>query len=194
MLHIVRKSSYKAVPWKNGGGITHEAMRVPATGEAFRWRVSVAHIEASGPFSDFAQYSRTMVLLKGAGIELRFANGELRQLRRVGELVQFDGANPVHCELLDGPCVDFNLMVEKLEPVDVRLSRLEAPLDVSASGDSSTLVFAIDRSIQVIDDTGEAATLEPWDLALLSQSSARLIALGPASSALNSVLLAPLRD
>jgi environmental stress-induced protein Ves len=43
-MRIVRQSQFKASPWKNGGGITHEAMRVPERG-AFRWRVSIAHID-----------------------------------------------------------------------------------------------------------------------------------------------------
>ena len=34
-LQIVRKSSFAAAPWKNGGGITYEAIRVPAGGESF---------------------------------------------------------------------------------------------------------------------------------------------------------------
>ena len=194
MLRVVRKSSYKATPWKNGGGITHEAMRVPANGPAFRWRISVAHIDASGPFSEFAQYNRTMVLLQGAGIELRFAGGEQRLLRRVGELVEFDGASSVYCELLDGACVDLNLMVAKSGTADVRLSRLQEPLTVKSPGNKSTLVFAIDGSIRVAADTGEAETLEPWDLALLSQCGARLSRSGPESSALNSMLLATLSD
>ena len=79
-LQIIRRASFTATPWKNGGGITHEAIRVPAGGDTFRWRVSVAHINASGPFSEFAEYNRKMVLLQGAGIDLRFGDrkGALR--------------------------------------------------------------------------------------------------------------------
>jgi hypothetical protein len=102
-VQIVRQSSFVATPWKNGGGITHEAIRVPASGEPFLWRVSVAHIAASGPFSDFAGYNRKMVLLRGAGVALNFANGEQRELRRIGDLVEFDGALATHCELLGVP-------------------------------------------------------------------------------------------
>ena len=88
-LQVIRKASFKATPWKNGGGITHEALRQPASGDPFRWRVSVAHIDASGPFSEFAEYNRKMVLLQGAGVELRFADGVNKSLRNVGELVEF---------------------------------------------------------------------------------------------------------
>jgi environmental stress-induced protein Ves len=73
---IIRRSSFTALPWRNGGGITHEAIRVPPTGDAFLWRVSVAQIDSSGPFSDFAGYDRKMVLLRGRGIALEFGSGE----------------------------------------------------------------------------------------------------------------------
>ena len=112
-LAIVRQSSFKATAWKNGGGITHEALRMPAGADHFEWRVSVARIDASGPFSNFDAYNRKMVLLRGAGVDLRFANAEHRALRQIGELAEFDGAMAAHCELVDGPCVDLNLMVEK---------------------------------------------------------------------------------
>jgi hypothetical protein len=168
-LQVVRKSSFTATPWKNGGGITHEALRVPANGGPFRWRVSVAHIDTSGPFSDFAGYHRNMVLLRGAGIALNFANGEQRVLRRVGELVQFDGALSTHCELLGGPCVDLNLMVSKsMGAVPVRVERLDVPLPVAASCHDSTLVFCIDGAVVLEGDAAETVTLEPWDLAVLS--------------------------
>src|ERR1700722_20594593 len=122
-------------------------MRVPASGDLFRWRGSVAHIDASGPFSDFADYNRQMVLLQGAGIELRFGDGGQKTLRQVGDLVEFDGALPTYCELLTGPCVDLNLMVSKSDGVVVRVERFIESLAVSAARNETTLVFAIDRRL-----------------------------------------------
>ncbi len=184
---IIRQSSFTATPWKNGGGITHEVIRVPASGESFRWRVSVAHIDASGPFSDFTAYNRTMVLLRGAGLELSFAVGEPRTLRKVGELAHFDGAVPTYCRLLNGPCVDLNLMVSKADTVAAGVRRVAEPLDVHVSRAETLLLFSIHESI-VLDSPpgpdsaprpgagppGDAVTLEPWDLAVLSGCAARL--------------------
>src|ERR1700735_5021326 len=101
-IKIIRRSSFTATPWKNGGGITHEAIRVPPTGDAFFWRVSVAQIDSSGPFSDFAGYDRKMVLLQGRGIALQFGGGKQCALRSVGDFVEFDGAMATHCEPLHG--------------------------------------------------------------------------------------------
>jgi uncharacterized protein len=181
-LQIIRNSSFTPTPWKNGGGITHEAIRVPASGDPFRWRVSVAHIEASGPFSEFAAHNRKMVLLKGAGIELQFADGVNKTLRHVGELVEFDGAMATRCELLRGPCVDLNLMVAKQGSAVVRVERFIESIAVCASRNETTLVFPIDRKITLQITAGEAATLEPWDLAVLSQCAGRIIPSESASS------------
>jgi hypothetical protein len=184
-LQIIRKSSFKATPWKNGGGITHEAIRMPESGDPFRWRVSVAHIEASGPFSEFAQHNRKMVLLKGAGIELQFADGVHKSLRRVGELVEFDGALAAHCELLGGPCVDLNLMVAKSDSAVAKVERFIESIAVRASRNETTLVFPIDRKITLQITAGKTATLEPWDLAVLSQCAGRISRLESANSSVS---------
>ena len=113
-MRIIRQSSFTAVPWKNGGGVTREAIRVPPNGDSFDWRVSLARIDTSGPFSDFAAYHRFMVLLKGAGVVLNFSGGpppRVRELRDVGDMEEFDGGLATLCELVNGPCVDLNLMV-----------------------------------------------------------------------------------
>jgi hypothetical protein len=192
-LQIIRKSSFTAAPWKNGGGITHEAMRVPASGDPFRWRVSVAHIEASGPFSEFAAHNRKMVLLKGAGIDLHFADGVHKSLRRVGDLAEFDGAVGTRCELLSGPCVDLNLMVAKSDSAVVRVERFIESIAVRASRNETTLVFPIDRKLTLQITAGKTATLEPWDLAVLSQCAGRISRLESANSSVStSVFVATL--
>jgi uncharacterized protein len=178
-MRIIRQSSFAAVPWKNGGGVTHEAIRVPPDGDSFQWRVSVAQIDASGPFSDFAAYNRFMVLLKGAGVVLKFssragpaASGgpapRVRELRRVGDLEEFDGGLAIHCELLNGPCVDLNLMVSKTLPaVRAHVEVLRQPWSPHIESAESTLVFPIDSNLEL--RSGDSAQLlEPWDLALIS--------------------------
>ena len=44
-------TSYRAMPWKNGQGITHEIAREPAAGDSFLWRLSIAEVAADGDFS-----------------------------------------------------------------------------------------------------------------------------------------------
>ena len=176
-MQIVRQSQFKASPWKNGGGITHEALRVPERGN-FRWRVSIAHIDASGPFSDFAGYARTTVLLRGSGVALKLSDGTQRIMRAAGDLAQFNGALGVKCELLNGPCVDLNLMVAKsLQGVEASVRRLSAALELPAARGRSTLIFPIDAPLLLHAGADDAASLEPWDLAVISDSD------GPANVA-----------
>jgi environmental stress-induced protein Ves len=174
-LRIIRKSSFTPKPWKNGGGVTDEVIRVPADGDTFEWRVSVAHIDVSGPFSDFASYHRTMVLLQGDGVELEFSDGSRRSLLRVGDLAEFDGGLPTYCRLLGGPCVDLNLMVAKSLEAKVSVQHLTARgLNASASSVESTLIFSLDAAIMVRTDGTQPMLLEPWDLGIISDCSVRV--------------------
>lgn len=194
-LKIVHRSAFESLPWKNGGGITHEAMRVPQTGDPFRWRVSVAHIEASGPFSDFSGYVRRMVLLRGTGVALKFDGGGSRELRSVGEWVEFDGARPTYCELIDGPCVDLNLMVAESIAVQAGVARLDTALAVTASRDQSAVIFGIDDPLLLESDAGETVTLQAWDLAVIRGSHARLNRLASAKiSTVGAVFIATLNE
>lgn len=193
-IKIIRRSSYTAIPWKNGGGITHEAIRVPPTGEAFLWRVSVAQIDTSGPFSDFAGYDRKMVLLRGRGIVLEFGSGERRALRSVGDWLEFDGAMSTRCELLAGPCVDLNLMVSQSLRSAARIERLQQPLKVAAIHGETTLIFGIQDPLSLDGGAGDPARLGPWDLAILGECSVQLSKLAAGEdSAPSTVFIATIR-
>jgi environmental stress-induced protein Ves len=139
--------------------------------------VSIAHIDAPGPFSDFAGYARTMVLLRGAGVTLRLSDGSQRIMRAAGDLAQFDGALGAQCELLNGPCVDLNLMTSHaMAPAQARVERLRGPLSYAVRKDESLVVFPIDAPLQIHPSGGNAAVLEPWDLAVLEAGHAGRIA------------------
>ena len=64
MLHRFALADLSASPWKNGGGSTREIVcRPPGAGmDGFDWRVSVATIARSGPFSVFTGVDRVIVL------------------------------------------------------------------------------------------------------------------------------------
>jgi uncharacterized protein len=176
---IIRKSSFTAQPWKNAAGVTYEAIRVPPDGDSFLWRVSVAHIDASGPFSDFAGFNRKMVLLRGSGLKVKFGNGDERVLRRIGDLAEFDGAVDTHCELLNGPCVDLNLMVSKSIRAEVRIESICEGLSVRASKSESVLIFSFEEPLMMESQAGQPEKLEPWDLALLTEGITLISKLKP---------------
>jgi environmental stress-induced protein Ves len=95
-------------PWRNGGGVTRELLAWPGAAD-WQVRISVADVQAAGPFSRFDGIERGFVVLSGQGVVLRDEGGKHR-LTRTSEPFRFDGGEPVDCTLLGGPTRDFNLM------------------------------------------------------------------------------------
>ena len=110
-MRVIRPAEYRAMPWKNGGGVTAEICASPPSG-AFDWRVSIATVNADSPFSTFAGYERHIMALSGEGMVLdiggrgKFALEPLRP-------ISFSGDAQVYGSLLHGAVLDFNLMVRR---------------------------------------------------------------------------------
>jgi hypothetical protein len=108
---LVQTSRAAPVPWKNGGGVTRELLRLPADGgDDWTLRISVADIAADGPFSPFPGVTRWFAVLEGAGVRLAFPERTLNVQRGDAPLC-FDGADAPGCALLDGATRDLNVMV-----------------------------------------------------------------------------------
>lgn len=112
-LTLVSPGQHRHAPWRNGGGRTAEILSEPGPDGRFLWRLSIAEVAASGPFSDFTGYERHILLLSGNGFLLRFADGAVRRVERSLEPISFDGGIHAECELLDGPVRDLNLIVAR---------------------------------------------------------------------------------
>jgi environmental stress-induced protein Ves len=110
-------ADYTCMPWRNGAGTTREIARAPAQGEPFAWRLSLASLQASGPFSCYAGYQRCVALVDGRGFILHVADTNRKLVTR-GDHVIFAGAAAACCELLDGPCTDLSLMVHETGTID----------------------------------------------------------------------------
>jgi environmental stress-induced protein Ves len=165
-MQIVRYHSLLATPWKNGGGVTREAIRVPPDADPFGWRVSFAQIDRSGPFSDFSGYMRHMVLLRGAGVRLEFAGGKPTQLLDVGDYAQFDGAVATHGALLQGSCIDLNLIHSRASyTVHAGIEAVRGKIEWPSAPGQSVLIVAIEAGVVVENEHGESANLAVWDLA-----------------------------
>ena len=108
---LVQTSSAAPVPWRNGGGVTRELLRLPANGgDDWTLRISVADIAADGPFSPFPGITRWFAVLEGAGVRLDFPERALN-VQRGDAPLRFDGADAPDCALLDGATRDLNVMV-----------------------------------------------------------------------------------
>ena len=105
-----------ATPWKNGGGATREIACWPpgADMEHFDWRMSVATIAQSGPFSRFPGVDRVITLLTGDGVRLQqSASAVDHRLDQALQPFAFEGDGGMECELLGGTSTDFNLMLRR---------------------------------------------------------------------------------
>ena len=105
-----------SMPWKNGGGTTREIACLPAGAsmENFHWRLSIAEIAASGPFSAFAGVDRTITLLSGDGVRLFTSDGHIdHRLDQPLQPFAFSGDAALDCHLLGRSCQDFNVMVRR---------------------------------------------------------------------------------
>lgn len=153
-MQVLRCAPGKPAPWKNGGGTTREIALHPSTmGEdEFLWRVSVAEISRQGGFSHFPEVDRQLMLLDGAGLELRLPEG-VRRLCAPFERVRFAGERPVDCVPLGGPCLAFNVMT--------RRGRYRASLEVvrgahASSGVASQRLFFVAAGSYIVEQADGA--------------------------------------
>ncbi len=175
-IRLVRPSEHRVMPWKSGFGTTTEIAIDPPdadVGGRFRWRLSIADVERSGPFSAFPGYERTIMVIAGHGMDLAIGDRPARRLDRLFEPFVFSGDSAAECRLLDGPIRDFNLMVER----SALRSRLEVlHLDATprlldlASGDG--IIHCFDGVIELAMGAGApAGTLQPNCTAILGRAS-----------------------
>ena len=133
-------STATPVPWKNGGGVTRELLRLPAgSGDDWTLRISVADIDADGPFSPFPGITRWFAVLTGAGVRLVFPERVLN-VRHGDSPLRFDGADAPGCTLLDGPTRDLKY-VEQVRNYFTALHKLGIAVDIVTSTDRGTFIF-----------------------------------------------------
>jgi uncharacterized protein len=110
---ILRAADHRRMRWLNGGGWTSEILAWPHHDD-WEWRLSIADIERSGPFSVFPDVDRTIALLQGVGFVLSATEQPSVTIVRRHEPFEFSGAEPIECTLIDGPVQDLNLMVRRV--------------------------------------------------------------------------------
>lgn len=107
---VISRLDYRRERWRNGLGWTREILRLPAQGDDWALRLSVAEIEQDAAFSTFPGVERELVLLQGNGVRLRFDDGRVAEVLPPHGRVRFAGEETLHGELVDGTTHDFNLM------------------------------------------------------------------------------------
>jgi hypothetical protein len=69
-LGIARFAGLAAVPWRNGGGVMREVVAWRSGSWGFDWRISIADVNAAGPFSAFPGVDRIIILVEGKRMDL----------------------------------------------------------------------------------------------------------------------------
>ncbi|WP_213064698.1 HutD/Ves family protein [Acinetobacter seifertii] len=110
MIELIRADQYTKMLWKNGAGFTLEIAR--SQGEAdFEWRISMADVTTSGPFSLFPNKQRIISVLDGQGMVLHVDDLPAKTLNQ-GDIFAFHGESQVQSELVDGAIRDLNLIYD----------------------------------------------------------------------------------
>lgn len=138
---VISLDTLEPQPWANGRGRTREIHRRLAVGppEATLWRLSLADIEATGPFSSLPGMDRH--LLSAAPVPLTLSvDGAVHDLRYT-QIVSFAGGAQVSTTAVEGRAQALNLMVRSGLPSGIELLRGDAQLTVSEPSAAAYVVL-----------------------------------------------------
>ncbi|WP_447506758.1 HutD/Ves family protein [Acinetobacter oleivorans] len=122
MIELIRADQYIKMLWKNGAGFTLEIAR--SQGDAdFDWRISMADVTTSGPFSLFPNKQRIISVLDGKGMVLHVDDLPAKTLNQ-GDIFAFHGESQVQSKLIDGVIRDLNLIYDPAK-FHARFQRVE---------------------------------------------------------------------
>lgn len=165
-MRILRAADYRVMPWKNGGGTTTEIAVSPdgAGLDDFDWRVSMARVGGSGPFSSFAGIDRTLSVLEGEGIVLDVAGQPAALLTASSAPFSFPADLPTSAALIAGPITDLNVMSRRGR-MQHKVKRLAISQPVDIAAQAGTTLILCHKGEAVFPDAG-SIRLGPLDTLL----------------------------
>ena len=172
-MRIISPGDFTAMPWRNGGGVTHEIARAEQDGRLL-WRLSIAEVASDGPFSAFAGLMRILTVIEGAGMALGTPDGTLDA--RPLTPVRFSGDVPVLGQLVAGPVRDFNLIFDPRN-IAGNVEVVDGPDDRVGNGAILALGSGV-RADGMAIPTGGAA-LDARRVSLAPDARALLVTLAP---------------
>ncbi|MBK0417890.1 HutD family protein [Leucobacter sp. CSA1] len=150
-MYLLRElATARTVPWANGGGVTTELVSFEASSElspdcAQAWRLSIARLDAPGPFSPLPGIARTFMPLDGSLTLV--VDGDVHELEP-GKPLQFSGDADAVLEWLPRPCRALNLMGRGPRP-----GRIVAASETGRMPEGAVAALAVLRGD---DECGEA--------------------------------------
>jgi uncharacterized protein len=191
MIVALPHEHHRRMPWRNGGGITYEVASSPTdAGLAdFDWRISIAEVEAGGPFSSFPGVDRTIVLIDGEWMALTVDGRRHRFGLR--EPFSFDGESETMCEVA-GPSRDLNVMTRRGRAT-VSVAIFGGDVSDRLRVEGSQIVFVcLTASVLVEDASGTGVELHALDAARSSEHAPVTIE-GDGAAAVVQLQRSPLR-
>ncbi|MGD1878687.1 MAG: HutD family protein [Kiloniellaceae bacterium] len=186
----IRLSDIKAMPWKNGGGVTREIAtglsRRPGTGlepgsdagsEAgnalgsdpgwgWGWRVSLADVAQDGPFSIFPGVERVIAVIDGAGMDLIAPDGRTIALEPF-QPARLDGDAALTGRLRRGAVRDLNVMVLRAQfTAEMEIHQGPVRLPAEAGPDDCLLIHLLQGGCSVTVNDGDPLDLAPAETLL----------------------------
>jgi environmental stress-induced protein Ves len=157
---VIRIGDLRATPWPNGGGWTKEIRVQLSAQDRARpvWRLSMATIDSTGPFSVLPAVRRCLLLASDTSLHLSI-DGVLHTLGYT-DSVAFDGGAAVEVVALSGTCLALNLMTYGGAGGRLEVSRPAGSFDLSAR--DAAAVVVLEGRLHALNQTlGRYDTLVP---------------------------------
>jgi uncharacterized protein len=168
---IKTPDSYITMPWKNGGGITHEILKREQAGK-LQWRFSIAEVASDGPFSIFGGMSRILTVFEGDGLVLSTPTGKLDV--RPLQPVAFSGDWPITCLRRGDLVTDFNVIFDALSwRAAVTIQPAHSTLSITCAANQIHAALVLGQA------TIDSASIPPRSLICLDSGTVEVESGGP---------------
>ena len=169
------------MPWRNGRGETAEVAIGPAGAslDDFDWRVSMARIDADGPFSNFPGTDRTLTVLRGEGLHLSIADSAPVELTCDSEPLGFPGDVVAAATLIGSPVTDLNVMTNRAR-LRHSMRRLRPAGGVELAIEAQLALLVCAQSTVQVEVNAQKARLATLDTFLVDEARTTLRIFGDA--------------
>jgi environmental stress-induced protein Ves len=175
---VLKASTYRRMPWKNGGGETVEIAVSPegAGLSEFDWRISMATVATDGPFSIFPGIDRTLSILDGNGMSLEIDGSAPVLLTVTSEPLAFAADVVVSASLAEGTITDLNVMTRRGR-MKHQVDRVEVDGSAGVRVDAHTWLALCHRGSVVLEWERGKVELGQGDSVLLEGALSTAVAL-----------------
>lgn len=151
MTRVVRIEEVAPQSWPNGGGTTRELL----VADDGSWRISLAEVDADGPFSSFAGRHRLLTVVDGPVLALT-VDGESHVVEPHRPFA-FSGDAAVEASVPEGPVQVLNVIADPGVAPHVTVLELGRTSTLPLAADQAALVLKGDGAGGLVVGPGEVA-------------------------------------